>query len=155
MQRFAGALCALLFCLLAAPLSAAELSQSTLTIVAPNGTQHMFSVEVAASRAARETGLMHRRSVPDGTGLLFVFPKPQPVMMWMKDTLVSLDMLFIDARGHVAGLAENTTPMDETIIPSPGDAAYVLELAGGAAKRIGLAKGDRVTGPALAITAPN
>ena len=96
---------------------------------------------------------MNRSVVPEGAGMLFVFPKPKPVMMWMKDTLVSLDMLFIDKRGRVIGIAENTTPMDETIIASPGDAAYVLELAGGEAHRLGLAKGDQASGPALAFKA--
>lgn len=153
-RRFvAGALCALLFCLFSDPGAAAGLATSSLTITAQSGGERRFTVEVAADEATRETGLMNRRVVPEGEGMLFVFPKPKPVMMWMKDTLVSLDMLFIDKRGRVIGIAENTTPMDETIIASPGDAGYVLELAGGEAHRLGLAKGDQASGPALAFKA--
>jgi hypothetical protein len=122
---------------------------STLKVSTINGETHTFKVEVAASAPTRGTGLMNRRSLAEGTGMIFIFPKPKQVMMWMKDTLVPLDMLFIDASGHVINIAENARPMDETNIPSKGLAAYVLELSGGSAKRLHLAPGDKVGGPAL------
>jgi uncharacterized membrane protein (UPF0127 family) len=150
----AGAFCAFLFLALSPGFaSAAALPVSTLTVTGTGGRSTAFSVEVAASSKTRETGLMNRTSLPDGTGMIFIFPAVRPVMMWMKDTLLPLDMLFIDARGRIVNIAENTKPMDETIIGSGGHVAYVLEIAGGASKRLGIVTGDTVAGPALAFKA--
>ena len=155
-QRFAGALCALLlFVALSFPAAAEGLSVSTLKITGDDGKAHDFKVEVAASAPTRATGLMNRKSLAAGKGMIFVFPQPKEVMMWMKDTLIPLDMLFIDTSGKVINIAENAKPMDETIIPSRGLSAYVLELAGGEAKRLHLVPGDKVSGPALAFKAKN
>lgn len=128
---------------------------STLTIKGKDGTSHVFSVEVAADAASRETGLMNRKELDEMKGMLFIFPRPRPVMMWMKDTLIPLDMLFIDGRGNVTRIFQNAKPMDESIISSRGVVAYVLELAGGSAAKLGLSEGDKVSGPALGYSASN
>ncbi|HWU62812.1 MAG TPA: DUF192 domain-containing protein [Ensifer sp.] len=148
-----GALGLLLLAFL--PAAADSLPTSTLTITGHTGKGHEFKVEVAASAPTRAAGLMNRKSLAEGRGMIFIFPQPKQVMMWMKDTLIPLDMLFIDTSGKVFNIAENAKPMDETIIPSRGLAAYVLELAGGEAKRLHLAAGDKVSGAALGFTAKN
>ena len=154
LHRLAGALGALLlFLALSLPALAEDLSVSALKITGPDGKEHDFKVEVASSAPTRATGLMNRKSLAAGKGMIFIFPQPKDVMMWMKDTLIPLDMLFIDAQGKVFNIAENAKPMDETIIPSRGLAAYVLELAGGEAKRLHLAPGDKVSGAALSFKA--
>jgi uncharacterized protein len=126
---------------------------SALTVLKHDASSVEFTVEVAANAADRETGLMNRTALADDHGMIFVFPRPKPVMMWMKDTLIPLDMLFIDDKGVIVNIAVNANPMDETIINSRGSVAYVLELAGGGAKRFGLADGDKVIGKALGFTA--
>ncbi|MCD2175984.1 DUF192 domain-containing protein [Rhizobium sp. C4] len=135
------------------PAAAEGLPVSALKITGSNGKSHEFKVEVAASAPTRATGLMNRKSLAAGEGMIFIFPQPKDVMMWMKDTLIPLDMLFIDTSGKVINIAENTKPMDETIIPSRGLSAYVLELAGGEARRLHLAAGDKLSGAALAFKA--
>ena len=155
-RRIAAAVCALFLLALASfPAFAENLPVSSLKITGHDGKVHDFKVEVAASAPERATGLMNRTSLAAGEGMIFVFPQPKTVMMWMKDTLIPLDMFFIDSDGKVFNIAENAKPMDETIIPSRGVAAYVLELAGGEAKRLKLAVGDKVTGAALAFKAKN
>jgi len=153
-HRLAGVLGALLlFVSLSFPAAADGLAVSTLKITGRDGKVNDFKVEVAASAPTRATGLMNRKSLAAGRGMIFVFREPKEVMMWMKDTLIPLDMLFIDTAGEIMNIAENAKPMDETIIPSRGLSAYVLELAGGEAKRLHIAPGDKVSGPALTFKA--
>ncbi len=150
LASLASALGALLLFVLATTAAFADgLPVSTLKIIGPGGKTLDFKVEVAATAKTRATGLMNRSSLAAGTGMIFIFPQPRDVMMWMKDTLIPLDMLFIDAGGKVINIAENAKPMDETIIPSRGLTAYVLELSGGEAARLHLSAGHAVTGPAL------
>lgn len=155
-RRIAGAVFALLFlAFFSFPALAVDLPVSSLKITGRDGKVHDFRVEVAASAPERATGLMNRKSLAAGKGMIFIFPQPKTVMMWMKDTLIPLDMLFIDSDGRIFNIAENAKPMDETIIPSRGVAARVLELAGGEAKRLNIAPGDKVSGAALAFKAQN
>ena len=155
-HRLAGALCPLMIVLLVSlPAVAEDLPVSLLKITGHDGKSHDFTVEVAASAPMRATGLMDRKSLAEGKGMIFIFPQPKNVMMWMKDTLIPLDMFFIDSEGKIFNIAENAKPMDETIIPSRGVAAYVLELAGGEAKRLKLSPGDKVSGEALAFKDQN
>jgi uncharacterized membrane protein (UPF0127 family) len=83
--------------------------------------------------------------MPPDRGMLFDFKEEQPVMMWMKNTYLPLDMVFIARNGTVINVAENTEPMSERTIPSAGPAYAVLEVNAGTAKRIGLKRGDKVT----------
>ena len=137
----AGALCAVALALASAPAPAADLH--TLEIVTKSGV-HVFSVELAVTEEARARGLMFRKDLPDGKGMLFDFGRDQEVAMWMKNTLIPLDMLFITASGRILRIAEDTEPMSERIIPSGGPVRAVLEVAGGTAKKYGIAAGDRV-----------
>jgi uncharacterized membrane protein (UPF0127 family) len=123
---------------------AAELE--TLEIVSKSGVQ-VFAVEVMRTNEDRAKGLMYRRELPEGRGMLFDFSPEQPVSMWMKNTYLSLDMIFIRADGRILRIAEKTTPESEAIISSGGPVRGVLEVIAGTAKKYGLAPGDRVAHP--------
>ena len=114
-----------------------------LEIVSRTGV-HVFDVELALTPEQRTKGLMFRRELPSGQGMLFDFAGEGPVSMWMRNTYVSLDMFFIRADGTIARIAENTVPLSETTIPSGAPVKAVLELVAGTAKRLGIAPGDRV-----------
>jgi len=106
-----------------------------------------FSVEMATTEEEKTTGLMYRKELPDGQGMLFDFTPPQQVSMWMKNTYISLDMIFIRSDGRILRIAENTEPLSTRIIPSGGLAKGVLEVIAGTAKKYGIAPGDRVAHP--------
>ncbi|MDO8409124.1 MAG: DUF192 domain-containing protein [Phenylobacterium sp.] len=103
-----------------------------------------FQVEVAADDAARARGLMYRKSLAPDRGMLFDFHTPRPVSFWMRNTYISLDMIFIRADGRILSIARNTTPLSEEGVPSGGSVRAVLELIGGRAAEIGALPGDRV-----------
>jgi hypothetical protein len=128
-------------------LPAAE--QQTLEIISKNGV-HVFAVEFAVTNEERARGLMHRRELPEGRGMLFDFSPEQDVQMWMQNTYVSLDMIFIRADGRILRIAENTEPLSERIISSGGRVRGVLEVVAGTAKKLGIAPGDRVAHPLFA-----
>ncbi len=119
-----------------------------LQIVTTTGA-HEFQVELADSPEKRAKGLMYRRSMPQDHGMLFDFHQLTPVMMWMKNTYIPLDMVFVSHDGVVTNVATDAKPMSEDIISS-GDPAYaVIELNAGVAREIGLAPGDTVRHPAF------
>jgi uncharacterized membrane protein (UPF0127 family) len=117
-----------------------------LEIVTKSGVR-VFSVEMATSEEEKTTGLMYRKELADGKGMLFDFSPEQQVSMWMKNTFISLDMIFIRADGRILRIAENTEPQSTRIIPSGGLAKGVLEVIAGTAKKYGIAPGDRVAHP--------
>ena len=117
--------------------------QGTLEIATRSGVR-VFSVELAVTDAERAQGLMNRKQVPEGYGMLFDFKQVQMVSMWMKNTYVSLDMIFIKNDGRIARIAENTKVLSEDIISSGEPVRAVLEVVGGTAKRYGIAPGDKV-----------
>ncbi|MBI4273242.1 MAG: DUF192 domain-containing protein [Rhizobiales bacterium] len=125
----------------AASSPAAELQP--LEITGKNGV-HVFAVEFAATDEDRTRGLMFRKELPDGRGMLFDFKTDQDVAMWMRNTLIPLDMIFIRSDGRILRIAENTEPLSERIIPSGGPVRAVLEVIGGTAKKLGIAPGDLV-----------
>jgi uncharacterized protein len=127
-----------------APAVAAD--PSTLEIVSKSGV-HVFSVEIAETDEERAKGLMFRKELPEGTGMLFDFKRDQEISMWMRNTYIPLDMLFITADGRIRRIAENTVPLSERTIPSGGPVRGVLEVIGGTAKKLGIAPGDRVAHP--------
>ena len=104
----------------------------------------MFTVEIADTDALRERGLMFRQRLPEDHGMLFDFGQPKPAAMWMKNTYVALDMVFIRADGTIAYVAENTVPRSLDVIGVHEPVLAVLELAAGTARRIGLRAGDTV-----------
>lgn len=128
--------------LLVAVVPAAAAVQS-LEIVSRNGV-HAFSVDVATTEAERERGLMYRKHLPDDYGMLFDFHGEEDVAMWMKNTYVPLDMIFIRSDGRILRIARNTQPLSTKIIPSGGRVRAVLEVKGGTADQLGIEPGDRV-----------
>lgn len=125
-------------------LRAAEMQP--LDIVAANG-KHNFSVELARTREEQDKGLMFRRELPDGQGMLFDFTTEQTVAFWMENTYISLDIIFINGDGRIRRIAENAEPMSKTTIPSDGPVRAVLEVIGGTARKLGIKEGDRVVHP--------
>jgi uncharacterized protein len=117
-----------------------------LEIVTRSGVQ-VFSVEMATTADEKTTGLMYRKELADGKGMLFDFSPEQQVSMWMKNTYIPLDMIFIRADGRILRIAENTEPLSTKIIPSGGLAKGVLEVIAGTAKKYGIQPGDRVAHP--------
>jgi uncharacterized membrane protein (UPF0127 family) len=115
----------------------------TLEIASSTGV-HPFAVEMAETDEERARGLMFRKEVPEGKGMLFDFKAEQPVAFWMKNTYVSLDMIFIKADGRILSIAENTEPLSERGVPSGGPVRGVLEVVAGTAKKLGIKPGDRV-----------
>jgi uncharacterized protein len=130
-----------------APAMAAE--QQTLEIASKSGV-HVFSVELAVTDDERARGLMFRKQLPEGQGMLFDFKREQEVSMWMENTYIPLDMIFIRRDGRILRIAENTQPLSRAIISSGGPVLAVLEVIGGTAKKFGIAPGDRVGAPMFA-----
>jgi len=128
----------------AGPVRPAELA--TLEIASKTGV-HPFAVEVVSNEADRAKGLMYRKEVPEGRGMLFDFHTEQEVSFWMQNTYVSLDMLFIRADGRILSIAENTEPLSTKLINSKGQVRAVLEVVAGTARKLGIAPGDRVAFP--------
>src|SRR6266849_10070441 len=126
--------------------SARAASVQPLEIVTKSGVQ-VFSVEMATTEQEKETGLMYRKELADGKGMLFDFSPEQEVSMWMKNTFISLDMIFIRADGRILRIAENTEPLSTKIISSGGLAKGVLEVIAGTAQKYGIVPGDRVAHP--------
>ena len=124
-----------------------ELPKETLAVVTRDGTRHSFSVEMARTPEQQTVGLMFRESVPADGGMLFDWGSPRPSQMWMRNTVASLDMLFIDADGTIRRIAENTVPHSLATIGSGGPVRATLELAAGTARRLGIRAGDRVLHP--------
>jgi len=119
-----------------------------LTITTDKGT-HRFSVEVAATDAQKAKGLMFRERMAPDQGMLFLFQAAGERYFWMKNTPLSLDIIFIDDTGRIISIAEGTTPFSEKMIPSGGPAKYVLELLAGTSRRLGIKPGDQVHSSSL------
>ena len=118
----------------------------TLEIASKTGV-HAFSVEIAQNDAERAKGLMYRKELPEGQGMLFDFQRDQEVGFWMENTYISLDMIFIRGDGRILRIVENTEPLSTRIIPSGGPVRGVLEVIAGTSRKLGIAAGDRVAHP--------
>jgi uncharacterized membrane protein (UPF0127 family) len=108
-----------------------------------------FDVWLADTPPRQSQGLMFVRSLPPQRGMLFVYQRPRQISMWMKNTYIPLDMVFIDAQRRIESIAERTTPHSLATVSSKGPALAVLEIAGGEARRLGLKPGQQVRHPAL------
>lgn len=126
----------------------ATFTRETLTIRSSDKT-YKFSVELALNSRQHAQGLMFRRRMAPDAGMLFVYRREEPTAMWMKNTVIPLDMLFIARDGSVRKIAERTVPMSEAVIPSGGPVVAVLELNAGTASRLGLKAGDQVVSTSL------
>lgn len=106
-----------------------------------------FQVELALTPPQRARGLMFRESLADDHGMLFDFGAPQPVAMWMRNTYISLDMVFIRANGVIAKITRDAQPLSDTVLDSGEPVRAVLELKGGVTAKLGIQPGDRVVHP--------
>lgn len=125
----------------------ASLRVEPLEIHTADGARHTFTVHVADTPETRARGLMFVTRLDADRGMLFDFERPQPISMWMKNTPLSLDMLFIDTAGRISQVEARTRPFSTESIHSREDVLAVLELNGGTAARLGIAVGDRVRHP--------
>lgn len=133
-----------LFSMLASP--AAALPRSEL-LVETASSQFRFEVEIADDATERAEGLMYRETMADNAGMLFLYPEPQQVQFWMKNTPMSLDIVFVRADGTIARIAERTTPFSEDMIPSGEKVRAVLEVKAGMMHQLGVRVGDRLRNP--------
>jgi uncharacterized membrane protein (UPF0127 family) len=108
------------------------------------GATHTIDVEITETAQEKSQGLMFRTRLAENSGMLFFYDPPQEITMWMRNTYIPLDMVFIRADGVVHRIEARTEPLSEDIIASRGDVVACLELAGGVAERLGLKPGDRV-----------
>ncbi len=115
-----------------------------LTITTQDGAEHSFTVEVAATRDDQRQGLMFRTSMGADEGMIFPFPQPRMASFWMRNTVIPLDIIFIDPDGRILNIAENTVPYSEESVRSVGPAGAVLELNGGRTAELGITAGDLV-----------
>ncbi len=122
---------------------ATVLNTERLEIVTASGVRAL-EVEIADTPAKQALGLMYRTQLPDTAGMLFTHPGERELSMWMRNTYIPLDMVFIRADGTIHRIAAMTEPHSEEIIASNGAVAAVLEIAGGAAQRLGIKAGDTV-----------
>ena len=125
------------------PAQLKDFPRSQLSIQRRDG-RDTFQVWLARTPDQQQQGLMWIRQLPADSGMLFLLDTPRPMNMWMKNTYVSLDMLFTDAKGRITHIVHRTTPLSEAIISSGGEVSAVLEIAAGEARRRGIAEGDRV-----------
>jgi len=124
-------------------------SRSSLQIATQDAKLHKIDVWVADNDSRRARGLMFVEQLDDDAGMLFVYPQPQPIAMWMKNTHLALDMLFVNADGRVHRVVENTTPMSLDTIESQGNVVAVIELKAGTAARLKIRPGAQVIHPAF------
>jgi uncharacterized membrane protein (UPF0127 family) len=142
----APALFACMLLLVARASVAAGLPQDTL-LVETGSSQYRFEVEIADDPAERAEGLMYRQSLADNAGMLFLYPSPQAVEFWMKNTLLPLDIVFVRANGTIARIAADTKPLSEDLIPSGEPVTAVLEVKAGTMHALGITVGDRLRNP--------
>lgn len=122
----------------------AQISKLEPVTVASDASVTMFTAEIADTEELRRRGLMFRHLLPDDKAMLFDYGKPRPVAMWMKNTNISLDMLFIREDGTIAAIAENTVPQSLDTISVQEPVRGVLEMTAGTVKRLGLRPNDKV-----------
>jgi hypothetical protein len=120
------------------------LPKEKLVIVGHGGPEHVFEVEMALTEQQQEIGDMFRTSIPEGSGMLFDWGYPRPSQMWMKNTLVALDMIFINGDGTIRTIAEHTTPRSLAVIDSHGPVRATLEVVAGTTAKLNIKVGDTV-----------
>lgn len=144
MRRFA---LAVLFCSL--PVLALATCRDDTVFIKGDFGQARFSVEIADDDSERALGLMHRTEMASASGMLFIYPRPQAMSFWMRNTLIELDMLFIDPRGVVTHIHHRAQPLDETPILGGRGLTHVLEINGGLSEQMGISIGAVVRHPSF------
>ncbi|MFP3921556.1 MAG: DUF192 domain-containing protein [Dichotomicrobium sp.] len=145
-RRVFAALAALLTVSMLAPLpdaDAAQLGREDVVLISETG-RHVIDAEIADTPGTRAGGLMFRRNLDPGKGMLFIYDRPQNITMWMKNTYISLDMIFADQSGKIVRIARNTEPFSTDIIEAGAPAKVVLEVPAGTARQLKLKRGDRL-----------
>jgi len=122
---------------------------STPLVIQTQTKKTAFDVEIAAAPQELSRGLMFRKDFPKNRAMLFVFNKPHIPSMWMKNTPLPLDMIFVDEQGQIVSVFTHTEPFSETVISSPAPAAYVIEINAGEAREHNINEGDRVIHPII------
>ena len=148
-----GALIVAVLAALCGPVAAAACRDDTVELKGDWGSAR-FTVEIADDPDAQARGLMFRTELPLAAGMYFINERPRRTSFWMRNTLIPLDMLFIDASGVVRHIHHNAVPLDETSIPGGDDILTVLEINGGLAARMGIETGTMVRHPAHADWTP-
>ncbi len=117
-----------------------------MTITKPNGeTVKTIDIEIAEGETERNLGLMYRRSLPEDSGMLFIMDRNEEQSFWMKNTYISLDIIYINDKKEIVSITEGTTPLSEAQIPSNADALYVLEVIAGYCQAKGIEVGDKIS----------
>jgi len=124
------------------------LERQPLTFLTGSGPR-AITVEVADSEEERSTGLMFRRAIGEAEGMIFIYEREEDISMWMKNTYIPLDMIFVKRDGVIARIEANTEPFSERAISAGAPVQAVIEMGGGSARRLGLKPGDRVDYPAF------
>lgn len=138
-----------LFLILFAGMAQAACREDSVELRGDFGTAR-FAIDLADEPAERSQGLMHVESMPFSKGMLFLYERPQRATFWMRNTLIPLDMIFMDPTGTVTHVHENAVPLDETTIDGGDGVLAVLEINGGLASQIGIDPGDELRHPGLA-----
>ena len=136
----------MLLALLAGPVCA-RMRVDKLWLITGAGQEKPIEIEVAEAPKEKELGLMFRTQLADNQGMLFPYDSPREITMWMRNTYIPLDMVFIRADGVVHRIERRAEPLSERVISSQGPVSAVLEMAGGATEKLGLKPGDRVRHP--------
>ena len=126
------------------PLTLAASATNDVVLIETASSQYKFVVEIADDSAERSKGLMYREKLADKAGMLFIYPKEQPVDFWMKNTPLSLDIVYVRGDGTIARIAADTTPLSEDLIPSGEPIKAVLEVKAGTMRALGIVAGDRL-----------
>ena len=123
--------------------------KSELSIITSNGSRHNFLVEVARTEEEKKIGLMFRKTLAKNAGMLFLYKREALRLMWMKNTFIPLDILFIDKKGVIKRVVKRTVPHSLATISSRQSVLAVLELRGGITSSLDIKKGDRIEHPAF------
>lgn len=134
----------------AGAVASAEVCREDAVILRSDAGMARFRVELADTKAERAQGLMNRETLSKSAGMLFVYPRPQKVGFWMKNTLIPLDMIFLDETGTVKKVHSDAKPHDETPIMGGTGIFAVLEINGGLARKIGISEGWQMRHPSFA-----
>lgn len=139
---------------LTAPFSFAGSCEDNAVYVRGDWGSARFSIEIADEPVEHSRGLMHRESMPAYAGMLFIYDSPRRLSFWMRNTLIELDMLFVDEHGVVQKIHHRARPLDETPIQGGDDLLAVLEINGGMARRLGITRGSQLRHPAFSNRNP-
>jgi uncharacterized protein len=135
------------------PAQLKDFPRDSLSIQRSTG-RDLFQVWIATTPEQHQQGLMWVRQLAPDQGMLFLHESPGPKTMWMKNTYLSLDMIFADETGRIVSITRNTTPLSTTLITSPANVAAVLEILGGESDRRGIAVGDHLLHPTFGNRLP-